>query len=217
MIKRLRIHFNQVLETWKREGFFSVLHTAFFINKEIVPVEKHLNSLKSTNFPSGKKNFKFIEILKDKAGNAHLIYPLKSRYLKMAHNLDMGYRGFAIIKGDEVIGDIWYLSPNSSKEVIKQPDLKLLNITLNEKEAYMFDMFVMPAERGCGLVNFLLGNALIALKTKGFIKVYGFYMADNIPALWVHRTLGYKELKKFKVQRILFLNFKSFKKLIVAI
>jgi ribosomal protein S18 acetylase RimI-like enzyme len=130
----------------------------------------------------------------------------------MLKYLDNGYHGFSILKGKEIIGDIWYLNLNKSGTGVKHPDLKLLDIKLKEKESYMFDMYIKPEERGNGTVNFLLGNALNALKEKGVMKVYGYYTAGNVPALWIHRTLGYKELKKLKVQRILFTNIKLRKK-----
>ncbi len=211
MINQLCIYSNQVLEFWKKDGFSSVLNRAFSINKGVVVVENNLNSLASPTFTfvSKKVNAKFIEVLKKQSENAHPFYSLKSRYLKMLNNLDKGYKGFAIVKGDEVIGDIWYASQDQSKTVMRHSDLKLLNINLSKKDSYMFDMYVKPEERGFGTANFLLWNALNALKQKGFERAYGYYMADNIPALWVHRTLGYKELNKFKVHRILFLNFKS--------
>jgi hypothetical protein len=217
MIRQLRIYFNQGLEVWKTTGFYSVLNKVFFLNKEIVIVEKDLNSLEPLPLIPEKMNIKFIEINKEQTENTLHVYSLKSRHLKMLNNLDRGYKGFAIVKGNEVIGDIWYVSPTQSKTVRRDPDLKLYNINLNEKDVYMFDMYLKPEERGGGKVNFLLRNVLNALKEMGFIKVYGYYMADNLPALWVHRMLGYKELKRFKVQRILFVNFKSFKKLVVAI
>lgn len=205
MTAEVRIRFNQVLETWKADGFLSLLRKAFSVSREIIPVTMDLNSLKPLTFSTEKRSFKLIEILKDRVENTRLIFHLKSRYLKMLKNLDKGYQGFAIVKGDEVIGDIWYVSLTQSKTVMKYPDLKLLNIHLNEKDVYMFDMYLKPEERGGGMVNFLLSGALNALKNKGFLKVYGYYTADNIPALWVHRTLGYQELTRLKWQRILFI------------
>jgi hypothetical protein len=32
----------------------------------------------------------------------------------------------------------------------------------------------------------------------------GYYWADNIPALWVHRTLRWKVLERIKVTRVSF-------------
>ncbi len=205
MIAEVCIRFNQVLETWKAKGILFLLCKAAFMHREIIPVEKDLDSLKPLTSSNEKLNVECIEIPKNRAENTWLTYPLKSRYLKMLRNLDKGYKGFAIVKGNEVIGDIWYVCLSKSKTVIKHPDFKLLDIHLNEKDVYMFDMYLKPEERGGGMVNFLLRSALNALKNKGFLKVYGYYTADNIPALWVHRTLGYQELTRLKWQRILFI------------
>jgi len=54
----------------------------------------------------------------------------------------------------------------------------------------------------CDLVNLLHGSALKALKDKGYERVYGYCTADNLPALWVHRIMGYKELGRLKMHRV---------------
>lgn len=210
MIKQLRIHFNQILEIWETHGFFSVLHEAVYINRGIVPVEKDLNSLKPLKLSPNKLKVEFIEIEKDSVENRRLEYPLKSRYLKLFKNLDKGYKGFAIVEGNQVIGDLWYFSSNKSMPT--HPDLKLLNIHFSEKDVYLFDMYIKPEKRGEGRVTSLLGEALMTLKNKGFKKAYGYYMADNIPALWMHRMLGYKELHRLKWNRFIFLKWRADKK-----
>ena len=212
MITEIRIRFNQVLETWKEKGVFYLFNIYVFVNREIIPVVMDLNSLKPHALSAERGNFKLIEILKDRIENTRFVYPFKSRYLKMLRNLNKGYKGFAIVKGDEVIGDIWYVSVNNFGTRMKHPDLKLLDIHLNKNDVYMFDMYVKPEERGGGVVNFLLGSALNELKEKGFIKVYGYYMAHNIPALWVHRMLGYKEMKRLKWNRLILIKWRADRK-----
>jgi GNAT superfamily N-acetyltransferase len=78
-----------------------------------------------------------------------------------------------------------------------------LDIQLGEDEAYMFDMYVTPDSRGKVAAGYLLSNALQDLKDSGFTRVYGFYEKDNLPALWIHRLFGYRELGKRKVSRLL--------------
>jgi hypothetical protein len=39
------------------------------------------------------------------------------------------------------------------------------------------------------------------LRKKGFKKAYGYFYLKNIPALWMHRTLRWRELKHVRVTR----------------
>ena len=97
---------------------------------------------------------------------------------------------------------MWYIARNNLKEECNHPDLKWLNLQLAPKEAYLFDMYIDPQKRGGGLVNYLFSRTLEALKKQEFAKVYGFYEADNFPALWMHRTMGYKEIERRKLKKL---------------
>lgn len=204
-MKQFLIRLNQIGETWKTSGFNTLKNKMFFWNKDFVLVEKELSTaqLKPTN--TKKSNFEFIEISKEKIGKIQdLNYSLKSRQLKLEANLAKGYEGFAVVWDNMVLGDVWYVGRNDLNEKAEHPDLKFLKIKLDPKEAYLNDMYINADKRGGGLVNFLLGQSLHALKKKGFKKIYGSYETDNIPALWMHRSLGYKEVRKLQVQRFLF-------------
>lgn len=204
MIGEFRIRFNQVLETWKTAGFRSVVSKTFLLNKEIVIAEKDLASLKGFTISAGKGDVEFIEI-NGNPGEERFFYGLKSRRLKRVRNLDRRYRGFGLIRDNEVIGDVWYFDRTGSSGGKNHPDVKRLGIPLADNEVYLFDMYVKPEERGGGLVNFMMWNALRALKERGFVKAYGYYVTGNVPALWVHRTLGYREVSKLKWRKSYFL------------
>jgi L-amino acid N-acyltransferase YncA len=64
-------------------------------------------------------------------------------------------------------------------------------------------MYVRPEERGGGAVNYMLWKALNSLREEGFKRAYGYCAADNLPALWVHRIIGYKELDTIVMSRVL--------------
>lgn len=190
-----------MLEAWRAKNISSALDKAFFIGKEAISVEKDLSSLKPFSLLKDHREFTFMEILKDSPGKGSLVYPLKSRRLKMLRNLDKRYQGFAILNGNEVVGDLWCCTPQTGLREMNHPDLAWLGLRLHEKEAYLFDLYVKPEERGKGLVNLFLWKTLNALKDRGVTKVYGYYLTDNLPALWVHRMMGYKELKRVRRRR----------------
>jgi ribosomal protein S18 acetylase RimI-like enzyme len=97
---------------------------------------------------------------------------------------------------------LWYVARNNLEEECNHPDLKWLGVRLSPKEAYLFDMYIDPHKRGGGLVNLLFSRSLETLKRRGFDKVYGYYEVDNFPALWMHRTMGYEEIKRLKLKKL---------------
>lgn len=149
---------------------------------------------------------RLIEIRPDLVGGV-LTYPFKSRLLKAQNYLDRGYRGFAMVSGDGVSGDIWCATARESNGLL-HPDEAWLNIRSGRGEVYSFDMYVNPRKRGSvkgsNLAVALQNGALHQLRRDGFTKAYGFFWADNIPALWVHRTMHWKELRRVMASRFIF-------------
>jgi GNAT superfamily N-acetyltransferase len=87
---------------------------------------------------------------------------------------------------------------------ISCPDFKMLDIVCREREAYAFDMFIDPTYRGKNLAVPLQRSLQHTLKSEGYVKVYGAYYEDNLPALWMHRMLKFKEYPKRRVFRFFF-------------
>ena len=56
--------------------------------------------------------------------------------------------------------------------------------------------------RGKNLAVPLQRNLHITLKSEGYKKLYGYFWNDNIPAMWMHRMLKFKELPRRRVSRI---------------
>jgi GNAT superfamily N-acetyltransferase len=214
MAKLARVRINQFWEMWKAEGFSSVIKKAVFFNKDVIPAVKDLSVLPPLKSPAAASDIQFVEIREDTFHPDRWKYPSKSRLMRVSKNFKKGYRGFGVVKGGEVVGDIWYCTRGGPGQAVRHPDLEWFawfGVELGEKDLYMFEMYVKPQERGGGLVNFLHGSALRALREKGFERVYGYCTADNIPALWVHRTLGYKELGRLKMHRLFSLTRRSLK------
>lgn len=84
-------------------------------------------------------------------------------------------------------------------------DLKMLGIACEEGDAYAFDMLIAPKYRGKNLAVPLQKSLQATLKKEGCQRVYGFYWDDNLPALWMHRMLKFKELPKKRISRFFFL------------
>lgn len=203
MMKQVGMRCSQVFETLKSEGLLPLFKKVVCWNREIIVVEKNLFKFNLKSKSDIDANLEFINITKKSAHKSKkLTYPLRSRQLKLRNNLINGYQTFAVTKNSEVLGDLWYVGRNNLEEKCSHPDLKWLNLKLAPKEAYLFDMYIDPQKRGGGLVNYLFSRSLEALKTQGFAKVYGFYEADNFPALWMHRTMGYEEIERLKLKKL---------------
>jgi hypothetical protein len=211
MIIKFFIRFYQILEVIKSHGISYLLHELIFFNREAVPVVKELFDLKSPLNYIFESDITFNEISSDNK-DMKLIFPLKSRYYKMLMRLNKGYTVFVIMRGNEVIGDVSGTNPEISSSGKYHSDLKKLDIKLKEKEVYMFDLFLNPDVRGGATANFLMSSAMLSLKNQGIIKVYGYYMTNNYPALWLHKMLKFKELNRVIIQRFLFIE-RSIKKI----
>lgn len=130
-------------------------------------------------------------------------YPVQSRKEKVPVNIRNGYRCYAMIKNNEVIADIWYVNGSASSSTPIQKYLDRFGIELDSSQAYLFDMCMAPDERGKGMAAFCMGSVLNAVKGRGIVKVYGYFDARNISALWVHRLLKYRELRRVTLRKIL--------------
>jgi len=68
-----------------------------------------------------------------------------------------------------------------------QPDLikfqEFTSVTWLRIRLYAFHIFVAPAERKSGISSAFQNNAMFSLRSKRYTRAYGFYFADNIPAI----------------------------------
>jgi len=200
MVRYAIMRLVQFIETSKLDGFRTAIHDWFYINRTAIVVEKDLGALSSIKNNLANLNVELKEISEDIFYSLRTDYALKNRYLKAKQYLGKGYRAFAIIRANKIIGDIWYAIITPSQT---HPDLKWLGIICNNNDIYMFDMYIHPKERGKFLAVSLQYEALQKLREKGFQKAYGFFWLDNVPASWTHRTLKFKEIKKVEMLRFL--------------
>lgn len=200
MLNSFIMRYFQFQEEYKEHGIRATLEKFICRTTEFILVVKDLSNLKPAKDDLSIYGMRFMEISSDNLKTTALNYPVKSRYYKLSKYTKKGYKIFAILKGNELIADVCYITAKMSK-LSPIEDLKWFKMQLKENETYMFDMFVKTGQRGSNVTNSLVNHALNALKEKAKLKVYGYYDSDNIPALWFHRMHGYKELEKIKTQQ----------------
>jgi GNAT superfamily N-acetyltransferase len=164
-------------------------------NRLVTPVEMDLTiPLTDGNLPANSE-FQFVELEPDDIRSGKWVFSIRSRGIKALRNIKREMRGFALVQGNTIVGDVWCVIPQPGKPA-DHPDLRMLGLTCQENEAYAFDMLIDPTYRGKNLAVPLQRAIQRALKNEGFVKVYGAFYDDNLPALWMHRMLKFKELPK---------------------
>lgn len=202
MGKLLRIKYFQFIERLRQEGFLSALRFSLYKREEAVPVMKDLATLHPVKDPGGALP-KIIELGPENFASQGLHYPLRSRHERVERYFRLGYRSYAMVRDGVVIGDLWYVTRGTSDHEPLHPHLRWFGIDLGPDEVYMFDMQVNQEERGNSLTTWFLTSVLHRLRDSGHARAYGYFAAHNVPALWVHRLVGYKEMPHFVVRRFL--------------
>jgi GNAT superfamily N-acetyltransferase len=204
MFTSLLINFHQFKELFNNSGFRQAFRKAYYVDKEAVPVKKELADAPPLGIPPGNPDYRFIEVTQEAIAGGACHYRVKSRLLKTKTNMKHGFRAFAVVNGDTIIGDIWCAGRKTSRHARLHKDVDLLFLTPGPNDVYMFDMFIDPSERGKNIAVFLMGSSLDRLRELGFANAFGYFEARNIPALWVHRTLKFTELNRVLFSRLFF-------------
>ncbi len=202
MFSKTVMRATQIMELYELHGIGSLFHEFFYRKQCAIAVVKDLRSVEDYK---GKTppDVRVVDVTSAMEKDILGKYSVKHRNLKCDFYLENGYKAVAVTRADHVVGDIWYATNTGSSPKPIHPDMEWLNLVARQKDVYMFDMFLDPKERGNGLAAYLQHNALLLLKKKGFEKAYGYFLADNIPALWVHRILKWKEIKKVYTKRFI--------------
>jgi GNAT superfamily N-acetyltransferase len=114
-----------------------------------------------------------------------------------------GFRGTAVLRDGHVVGAVWSVTRADSRLAWVHDDLRRLRIKLSDGEAYMFDMYIEPEHRGLALSTALFRAAYCDVRARGVVKVKGYYVGDNLPALWMHRVMRYREVGRVRVRQVL--------------
>ena len=200
MRRLLKVRLYQFLEHQREAGFRAALSKSLVREEEAVPVVKPLSALKPLARDLTEEGFRIAHLDGPADFDPHLRYPLRSRRERARLFLDRGYRSILLVDGDRVLGDVWFADPRYSRVDGAHPHARWFGFDLTHA-AYMFDMHVDTSKRSQGLSTLFWATTLHRMKDRGYDRVYGYFDADNTPALWVHRLLGYEELPRFRIQR----------------
>jgi GNAT superfamily N-acetyltransferase len=206
MLNTLRMRLAQVSQAVKSNGWRFFFREVLFLNRTAIVVEKDLSEVRECSAQLTHAKLKLVEIDKDMLSSGRYHFVDTSRFLKALNYVRHGYGGYALVRANVVIGDTWHCASESTDDPrALHEDLRRFGFkTWVKNHVYTFDVFVVPAERKGGISAAFQNDAMLALRSKGYTKAYGFYWADNIPARWCTRvTNKWKEVREFNVSRFL--------------
>ena len=199
-----RVHMRavQIHEFIRSNGWNAFFREVIYWNRKAIVVEKDLSETRFREEIFRGANVEFVELHPETFSKRKFAYAFKNRYLKAMHYFGRGYGCHALVRGNEVIGDIWYYAPGESNGASDHVDLHRFGITLGLDSVYSFDIYFVPAERGKNLSAALQSSSMYALHQKGYKKAIAYYWMDNIPAVWNTRVINkWKEMKAIAVSR----------------
>lgn len=203
MFNWLIIKYKQLIEKIKSQGYSKTIQEVIFFNKIAVTFNKNLFDLQIDSETLKIFENEIINISNADFNNQYS-FSTESRYLKAITNTKNGYEAFFFIRNNEVIGDCWFATSLDTSKKQLHSDMQLFDMIPKLKSAYMFDMYVKPEERGTKVTSSILKFAFHCFKERGITDVYTYVMSDNTPAIWMVRTLGFKELNKIRMNRFFF-------------
>lgn len=199
MIEHIKMVWNLIFEAISKGKVMDILQDQVWNQRVAVPVEMNLSGLQE-ELPDHFPDCQFVEIKLSELLASNWSFATPSRRFKALRNLKRGWHGYALVKNDQVLGDIWCVIPENGSRV-SHFDLDMLGISCTEGDAYAFDMLIAPSFRGKNVAVHFQRTLQHALKKQRCKRMYGFYWEDNVPAMWMHRMLQFKELPKRQVSR----------------
>jgi GNAT superfamily N-acetyltransferase len=206
MLNDVRMRIAQVADHVRSNGWSSLFKEVVFLKRTAIVVEKDLSELTERPKPLVSAKLKLLEIDKDMLSSGVYRFAVTSRYLKALNYLKHGWGGYALARDNVVVGDTWhYVAETADDARGLHEDLQRFGFRGWSKDyVYTFDIFVAPSERKGGISAAFQNSAMLALRSKGYTRAYGFYWADNIQAQWCTRvTNKWKEVRAFSVSRCL--------------
>lgn len=206
MLNLAKMRLAQVADLINSNGLGSLLGEVVFFGRTAIVVEKDLAELKERPEPLKNAKLRLVEIDEEMLSSGNYRFAIRYRYLKALNYLKHGYGGYALLRDNVVVGDTWHYTTEATENPrLLQEDLQQFGFKrwLNT-DVYTFDIFVAPGERRGGISAAFQNSAMLALRSKGYTRAYGFYWADNIPARWcTQKTNKWKEVRAFSVSRFL--------------
>jgi acyl carrier protein len=208
MVSVLRMRAAQVSDIVRMDGLAALCKQIAFVNRSAIVVEKDLGEIVDRPAPLETANLKVVELQRNLVASGAYRFQLVSRRLKALYRLEQGFSGFALVRGDLVVGDMWCSSSETESDPKRvHADLGRFGFTQWDKTSvYAFDIFVVPSERKLSVAAAFRNAAMLKLRAKGFRKGFGFYWADNLLAHWCTHVLNkWNGVKIVKVSRFFLL------------
>jgi hypothetical protein len=206
MLNTVKMRVAENIYSATSSGLRSYLKEIILSRRRCVLVEKVLSEVVERPEPLVRSQTKLVEISKDMLSSGAYRFALHHRYLRALHYLGLGYGGFGLARDKIIVGDMWYcfgeptVDPADLHAHLRWFGFK----TWRKDEVYTFDIFVAPTERQQGASAAFQNNAMVSLAAKGYVKAYGSYFADNVPAVWCTRvTNKWKEVRAVDINRLL--------------
>lgn len=195
----------QVREAFVEGGAKNVLRQRFFWKRKATPVVLELRAAAPSPVRFLRDfSYEFVEIKPDHLRDKKWSFLTVSRGMKASRNIRKGWRGFALTLRNQVVGDVWCVTPLGNETPIRHSDLGMLGITCGKNDAYAFDMYISPEHRHENIAGPFHRSLHNHLKAEGCHRIYGYYWDDNLSALWMHRIIRFRELPKRQITRFLF-------------
>jgi hypothetical protein len=179
--------------------------TLLYSSRDEITLVKDLSDLKE--FTTGnrleveiieKKHLAILEQLRKQARND------PDPKLTLKEYFENKCNGFLAKLNGVYIGYIWWGdSSMQSKFSDAQAAFYAKEIKLSSGETYGFDFFIVPQYRGNGYAIEFFSEFLAILRKSGYEKTFGVVIGDNLPARWIYNLVGYKELSRIKMRRVL--------------
>lgn len=204
MLGVLKMRAVQIRDLARSNGWRFVLKEMLFLHRSAIVVEKDLGEIPACDEVLARCGLKVIEVDENLLSNSSYKFSLESRRLKAERNLNRGYGGVVLVRGNLIVGDTWYWTSDTLDDSrLLHSDLQRFGFRSWSRDyVYTFDIFVVPGERKGGISAIFQNCAMQHLRLKGFTKAFGFYWADNIPAHWCTRiTNKWRKLREVSVNR----------------
>ena len=197
-----------VVEKGPREGLRFVWDRAktYVVDegRELVLLRVDLTEAKNRVRDRDKKDgFRLIDLEPSTVGRVQdmLQKTAPARIPNVEDRLAQGMSGLIGEQDGEVIGYVFYRGGSDDMSARVHPDLDWIPFSPKKDEIYTFDYFIPEAKRGLG--NLLARSVQERQHELGYVASYGYVYADNRAALWLYRTIGWKEIGRIREQKLL--------------
>jgi GNAT superfamily N-acetyltransferase len=108
-----------------------------------------------------------------------------------------GFRAFVCYIEKDAIGYIWFA------DKMVAPRLSQFDLTLADRDVYLFEYYIDPRFRGHGRSIIFLDRIMSKLTQFGYERAFGWVSAENIEACWTYKILGWTIIRTQRVHVIL--------------